>query len=66
MYHSLLNYLNINIIAGNQYGFHEGNPTCMALLRIISDITYKLDNTIFLREYSLISLKHLTLFTTHY
>ena len=46
--------------------FCEGHSTYMALLRMMNDITYELDNKILLWEYSLISLKHLTPLTTHY
>ena len=48
MYYRLLNYLNINyIIADNQCGFREGHSTNIALLRMINDITYELDNNSF-------------------
>ena len=45
MYSRLLNYLNVNkILSDNQYGFHEGHSTDMALLHMINDITEGLDD----------------------
>ena len=48
MYHRLLNYHNLNnVIADNQYGFHDGHSTYMALLRMTNDIRYEFDNIVF-------------------
>ena len=45
MYLRLQNYLIINyVIADNQYGFRARHSTCVALLRIINDITYNFAN----------------------
>ena len=45
MYNRLLSYpKSNNILVDNQYRFHEDRSTYMALLRMINDITYELDN----------------------
>ena len=48
MYNRLLNYLTVNkILSDNQYGFHEGHSTKMALLHLITE---GLDNKLLYRN----------------
>ena len=50
MYNRLNNYLDANkIIVDNQYDFRKEHSTYMALLKMINDITYELEN----KNYSL-------------
>ena len=44
MYNRLLNYLTLNkILIETQFGFQQGHSTCMALLKLVNDITEELD-----------------------
>ena len=45
MHNRLLSYLESNtILVDNQFRFHEDRSSYMALLRMINNITYELDN----------------------
>ena len=45
MYNRLLHYLETNkIITDNQFGFHKTHSTCMALLKLMDEISNELDN----------------------
>ena len=45
MYNQLLDYVNTNnILSLNQFGFREKHATCMVLLKLIDDISEKIDN----------------------